>query len=94
MHEGYEAPISQALWKRVTTYGIPIRWFAVWIGCSILQVVCSMTQLGILWGLGIGVCVVALELFGMQWLTRQDMQWDELRAAHWARRYHQYYDAS
>jgi hypothetical protein len=93
MVEGYEAPIPQGLWRRVTTYGIPTTWFAVWLGGALLQIVLSMSRFGWGWGVAVGVCVVGVEFGLAQWLTRQDMQWDELRLAQWTRRYHAFYDA-
>jgi hypothetical protein len=93
MAEGYEAPIPQGLWRRVTTYGIPTVWFSVWIGAAILQIVLSMSRFGWRWGSGIGVLAVGGEFVLGQWLTRQDIQWDELRVAQWARRYQTFYDA-
>jgi hypothetical protein len=92
--EGYEAPIAQGIWRRVTTYGIPTTWFAVWCGAAILQVILCMSRLGALRGLILGVLVVGAEFLLVQWLTRVDMQWDELRLAQWIRRYSAYYDAS
>jgi hypothetical protein len=93
MAEGYDAPIAQGLWRRVTTYGMPTAWFAVWMGAAMLQMVLSMARFGWLWGAGIALLAVGMEFLLGQWLTRQDIQWDELRLAQWMRRYHSFYDA-
>jgi hypothetical protein len=91
--EGYEAPIPQGLWRRVTTYGMPSTWFAVWVGAMILQSILALTHLGIRWGIVTAGSAVIGEVLLLQWITRQDMQWDELRAVHWMRRYASFYDA-
>lgn len=91
MAEGYDAPIPQALWRRVTTYGIPTVWFAVWFGAGILQLIFCLARFGLAWGLGIACVVISMQLLIGQWLTRADMQWDELRATQWIRRYKDFY---
>jgi hypothetical protein len=93
MAEGYEAPIPQGLWRRVTTYGIPTTWFAVWIGAALLQLTLCLSRFGWRWGAGAGIVLVGIEFVIGQWITRQDIQWDELRLAQWTRRYTSYYDA-
>ena len=94
MTEGYETAIPQGLWRRVTTYGVPTTWFAVWMGGAPMQMILAISRLGWLWGGGIGLLAIGTEFILGQWLTRMDMQWDELRVTQWARRYPSYYDAA
>ena len=90
--EGYDAPVKQALWMRVCTYGVPRTWAALWVCACLYLALMTMVLLGVkwllvpalLWLAGHGV-LMALTLF--------DTHWDEMAIAQITRRYRAYYDA-
>ena len=90
--DGYEAPIKQALWRRIMTGGVPRVWAALWLVCCLYGALFVMVGLGfawlllpaLVWLLGHGV-LIGLTLF--------DPQWDEMALAQLTRRYKAFYDA-
>jgi hypothetical protein len=95
MIQGYDADIPQPFWRRTQQYGIPTKWFAVWLGCVVLEGT-HILYLTAWWWVWKGVGIVALALVEMallQWVTRADGAWDSLLNEQLWRRVENDYDA-
>lgn len=89
---GYEAPIYQAVWKRVSMMGGPRTWSTVWVALCMYAGLITFTLLGLLWVLGVAV-LWALGQGVLILLTQWEPGWDEIAIAQVVRRYRAYYAA-
>ena len=89
---GVEAIITPGLWRRITIYGIPGQWFAVWMCGGLIQTFICLGNFGIR-GIVWAAIIVGVQFLLLRWLTLCDMQWDELRLMNSLKRYRTYYDA-
>lgn len=89
---GYEAPIYQAVWKRILMMAAPRRWAAFWLALCLYGALIFLSVLGgrwallplVVWAVGQGVLVL---------LTLWDTHWDDLWMAQLTRRYKAWYEA-
>lgn len=90
--QGFDAPIHQAIWKPITTFGALRMWSAVWIATCLYLGLVTLSTAGmtwvlfpvVLWFLGQGCLVL---------LTQWDGKWDSMGIAHLSRRYKKHYHA-
>lgn len=78
--EGFSAPVTPGLWRRITMYGIPYYWFGVWALLGILQVFFIVKWLkpsvGVINSVMPALILCGAELMVMQACTRKDVDWD------------------
>ena len=90
--EGYEAPIKQALWLRVCSFGAPRTWAALWTCACLYAGLLTMVGLGFTWLL-VPALVWMVGHGALMALTLFDPHWDDMVVAQLTRRYKAYYDA-
>jgi type IV secretory pathway TrbD component len=89
---GYQEDIHQAVWKRITTVGVPRPWFIAWGGLCLYLVFFVIYLLPLRWLVAVGVVwVVGVSI--MAALTLWDPQWDDVALTHLRRRYKRRYEA-
>jgi hypothetical protein len=76
--EGYDAPMPQGFWRRVLQYHVPPKWLACWLGLIVLELTFGVVCLPFwwLWTVLGWLHLAAGQLFGLQWLTAADPEWD------------------
>ena len=79
--EGYAAPIMQGLWRRVTTYDVPLPWFTAWGLAGLLQVgvvgfAILRPRLGMINGLMPVVIFCGLQFVVLRHLSLTSPDWD------------------
>jgi type IV secretory pathway TrbD component len=87
---GYEAPIHQALWKRILRWGAPRMFSAIWVAVCLYGILLCLFLRQPRWIIGVGACwafVQGLAILVTQW----DVQWDDVLLA--SLRYRTFYDA-
>ena len=89
---GYEAPIYQALWARVTSFGVPRVWATLWLVVCLYAALLVMVGLGFIW-MAVPALVWMLGHGVLMGLSLWDINWDEMAIAQLTRRYRAYYDA-
>ena len=58
---GYEAPIHQALWKRILRWGAPRMFSAIWVAISLYGVLLCLFLQQPRWVLAVGACWVFVQ---------------------------------
>ena len=90
--DGYDAPIYQSLWQRVTSFGVPRMWATLWGAVCLYAALLAMVGMGFLWML-VPAVVWMLGHGALMGLSLFDAHWDEMAIAQLTRRYRAYYDA-
>ena len=90
--EGYEAPVKRALWERVTSFGAPRVWAALWVALCLYVGLFFMVGLGFKWVV-LPALVWLLGHLVLIGLTLWDEKWDEVAGAQLTNRYKAFYDA-
>jgi type IV secretory pathway TrbD component len=88
--DGYEAPIYQALWKRISMLGAPRIWSAIWLVINAYAALMLLTVYGLWWTL-IPVITWPIGQGLLVLLTLWDTQFDDVLIA--SVRYDSHYEA-